>query len=47
MQAGVWFCMLNSVSVLDTQYHKVEQVLDIYYMLDIYYKREAPNITDS
>ena len=25
--------MLHSVRVLDTQYHKVEQVLDIYYTL--------------
>ena len=24
--------MIHSVRVLDTQYHKVEQVLDIYYM---------------
>ena len=26
--------MLHSVRVLDTQYHKVEQVLDIYYTQD-------------
>ena len=25
--------MLHGVRVLDTQYHKVEQVLDIYYMV--------------